>query len=760
MRLGLFHKIAFSYWKIHKSRLFSVLLILILGTAALCCGSLFIRSEKCSELEMYYNWFGNYDLKINSVSQSVFDKLSALDDFEVSGKYFEIGMARGRYSSAEHLCVAFPDKTSQDLYALTCTKGRYPEKENEIALDVSTAYMLGIVPEPGRKAVLSIMSDDGKQLASDAEFIITGIFQQSDDDVVGGWERAASNPELLEDYRPPEIIISRKFLKGLDTSTMNVTGFFQRKLNEESDSRDDEKKTNISSSMVVSDMNSDMASKLPMNITKALGTDYEEFKKIDFTESRTLVYENILGMQYTFGKNGTSINHESMLKAIRQGKSKKDFYSHVLIPLLYIFVFIISLISIFNIVKNVVKDYSDDMGIMRSLGLESGLTLLLVFITFVIVIIPGIILGLAAGSGAYLLILDVLNKYYDFGLKPAFNVPALVRLVTFDPFIIPALAILICSLVSLISPSRSIIRKTPVLLMNSSALQSDYSGVRKKKSAVKVYNKLGRSEVVLTGNWMRLLRNRMSLGDISSIVIITLVASTAVFGYSYFRIYSASKVEENYDVSAEKLSKEYDYIAQRPDNWNMLFFHVENHHDYGVPIEKAEKIASNGRIKEVREYILNNSTRVAYVSPVSSEKEKLLSHNSLNPVRPDDTDKNSEFYELKKADYKAEMAAIKGTGYDPDSEIYSLQTKGLPDAEIEGLEKYVKAGSINLKKIKSGQEVILAVPKKLEDIALAAFKPGEELPLSDVVLNDQEEGYDPSSFDGRDYGLHEAYKKM
>jgi ABC-type antimicrobial peptide transport system permease subunit len=744
-------KFSMSYWKNHLMRLFSILFILILGAGALCCGSLFIRSEKCAKLDYYYNMLGNYDIKVNSVSQDIYDRISGIDGIDKSGKYYEIGMASGKLSPARHMAISFPDEQSKELYGISCYKGSYPEKDNEIALDVSTANKLGIVPEPGQKVELTIVDDKGEPISENKEFTVTGIYQQSSDGSFGGWFRMPNNPEIIDDYNPPEIILSSAFLNSCDTSDMMVTCFFQRKNMDTAESDEDVKP-------VSGGIPEDGSQKISSEISLALGTEVDALKKIDYTESRTYVYSDILGMMYKFAHQYGSVNIENMTDAIKSGKSQKDFYSQILIPVLYLFIFIISLVSIINIVKNVVSDCSFNIGIMRGVGMKKGSSFWLIMTMFVLVIIPGIILGLLAGSGVYVLIINILNKYYGLNLELAFNCPELVKLVTYDPYIFPAAAVLVSAVIAVILPALKMTGMTPLYLMSD-----DHKNRRSfsRKKQVDGRKAISRSTIWATRSWRRLLGRRLALSDVSSLIIIILIASTAVFGYSYFRIYSNMHMMDDSNETYKEFSEKDDYIAEKSSNIGVLPYSVENHHEYGVSLSKADEISKDSNVKETFGYILNKSTRLSY-KEVSESKKDLLDEFQLNAQRPDPDSypgKDSDEYKLDMAAYESGRALEEGTGYDPSDNVYSVPTKGMSDNEIEGLKKYIKAGTIDADKIRSGEEVIIAVPGKLGDKVLSAFSPGETLPLSDIILSQEEEDYDPVSFEGYDYGLTPVYLK-
>lgn len=60
---------------------------------------------------------------------------------------------------------------------------------------------------------------------------------------------------------------------------------------------------------------------------------------------------------------------------------------------------------------------------------------------------------------------------------------------------------------------------------------------------------------------------------------------------------------------------------------------------------------------------------------------------------------------------------------------------------MEQLEGYVISGSLNWEQLQIGAEVVIAVPEGQADAVREAFLAGEELPLSDVVLSEEEDTY-------------------
>ena len=82
---------------------------------------------------------------------------------------------------------------------------------------------------------------------------------------------------------------------------------------------------------------------------------------------------------------------------------------------------------------------------------------------------------------------------------------------------------------------------------------------------------------------------------------------------------------------------------------------------------------------------------------------------------------------------------LQAMGYFPEESIYEVPTVGIPWEQMEELESCLVAGELNYEKLAAGEEVVIAVTAENREAALEAFPIGSTLPLSDVLLSEEED---------------------
>ncbi len=179
-------KMSFRYWKHHKARFVAFLLTVTLGTAALNCAALLVRSNKDAVLEDELVLLGDYDISIYGISASSMDALEDISGIDAVGSYRELGYVSLQEIQSLKKTACFDSETSEIMYHMTCREGNYPTKENEIAIDINTAKALGVEPKVGETLTLE-MYNLNKENIGTQEFVIVGLFAASDASCYGGW---------------------------------------------------------------------------------------------------------------------------------------------------------------------------------------------------------------------------------------------------------------------------------------------------------------------------------------------------------------------------------------------------------------------------------------------------------------------------------------------------------------------------------------------------------------------------------------------
>lgn len=694
----LFIKLSVKYWKKHKKRMFTLAMVTMIGAVALCMMALFIRSNKTFVLERTLDLRGNYDAIFYGLEEDDIGLISQHEKVSSSGYYRELGYA-GINGSSKYKVISFPDNKSVDMYHMSCTRGSYPSSENEIAMDVNTAKEMGVVPVPGQKIQLTLFDLEKKELNTE-EYTLSGVFEASAADAFGGFNRYSIS---TEGYDVPTICASDAKAEKFGSSL--VTVFFQTEGE-------------------ITSLADEISEK-----------GFSNLQGYDISHGRSDAYTYILGIAYHITDEYGELTIDNLMLAIKEGNVWKDFYSSIVIPLFGIMIFIIIVVSVFSLVRNLLLDRSEQVAILRSIGMEKSQTFLYLFLELLILISVFTGLGILIGSGLHCLIIRGMNSLYDVKIPSGIQVGDYVAAVTVSPWIYTILVLEISSIIAIFLPLLRMVKATPIAVFEKRF-------VRKKKKKKRHFSDFSKC------SWKKLLGVHIRFQDKFVLVIACVVMSSCFLAYNYFRALSAFNNTEYEFTLEESGLKEWDYTASKTTMAMPYEFLIENHHDYGIDQEAYQNFAGNSLIQQSFARIVNKSTRLSY--------EKNRADGLPDYMRLRRNSVSSDSYE--NALYEAENAMIQQVGYSSEEEIYALPSIGITESEFDPLSSYVKEGTINLEKIRSGEEIVLLVPSEMEQSVSNQFHVGESIPLSDVVLSGEEESYlfgqmNPS------YYKEPAYKK-
>lgn len=710
-KIKMLTKISLKYWLHHKRRFFTLMLSLVLGVSALCCTALLVRSEKDAVLEEEFRLLGNYDISLYGADDKTAEKLKEDQDIIGLGVQYELGYVQND-SDVIAYAAAFNNKESEDIYHMTCTRGHHPENENEVSMDIATAKKFGLKPYPGQKVNFILYDPNGTKLDK-KEYTLSGVFDLENKEIIGNihWLRY---PYRLgeEGYNMPSVYfhISQNDI----FASKSVTCFIQ---------------TDI-------DKPSDIYFRARYLTDKTL--EYEEDNGRRFAHSFVLgIGGDMFNPEYGNGTYG------GLNKAIEDNTTFKDFYSQILMPILTLIIFIIIILSVVGITKNIIKDKQENFAVLRSLGLEEKHLTIYIFADFTITALVCIGIGLALGSLAHIGLVDVLNKMYDLKLHYGFDCVKYVNAVTFDPYVLSFVTTLICVELSVFIALFSFRGKTPVqMFMQRKTRKRRF---RRNKSA-------GRYR-----SWKWLLIRRIKLRNVRIAIVSILVMSVALTGYTYF---DALARKENFDLTAEKENSgfEYwDYKAEKSSENDTYVFGIENHHEKGLQISSYEDLENKDYVKDIFGRYVCRSTRLSFDKSKLDEQTQY----SLKPYelrKFSDIDPTSAL-EFDKAQKESEEAMIEKIGYNKNDLICSCPTIGLFDNSFGELEKFVVDGRIDKQKLHDGTEILLVMDMTAQAKFEKAFKVGDSLPLSDIVLNEKEEQIDFSIIDPDELG-EPVYNKI
>lgn len=686
--LILLSRLSAQYWMKHKKRFLSIFFTVLIGSAALNSAALLIRSEKSAVLEEELVILGNYDIIIYDTNQEVYDRLSQLESVEEIGCYYELGYGADRDGESMYKIAAYKDDISEELYHMTCIRGDYPEKADEVALDISVAKALGVAPYPGTRITLNLYDSNNQPIGEEA-YTISGIYEATDSEVYGGWLRYPLNLDTIEEYTLPGIFLHSDAAESFACSRMTL--FAQTGI------KADEIKKEVLGWGLDSELNE---------------------HRIEIPGGRTHAYTYILGIVLTIEQDYGEKSLATLSQALKDGNVIQDFYTAVLIPIFSVLIFIVVFLSVYTLVRNVIWDRVEQIGILRSLGLKKSVCNVWLFFEFMLIVLIISMIGLAAGSAIHAGMIILVNEWLHLSLSSGFHVSEYVAGVTVNPFIQPVIVTLISTGIAVLIVLIRIYGITPVQLLQNYVPKK----VRKRQ---------GNSSIK---NWNRLLNRRLVFHDSFVMITMMLVMGAALFGYTYFSALTEESNAGYQDQIDQNHLGDYDYVART--SVGRIFFSIENHHEYGIPAEVIQELREKDYVEVMNAQIINHSTRLSYEQGTESEAMLTL----LNPTKIRQYEASDDEYE--NTCYQGELAMMEEIGYEENEELYGVSTVGTSAYDIEYLKDFVIQGTIDTEKIASGQEVILAVPEEQADIVLQAFTVGDVLPLSDVVMDSEEDASD------------------
>ncbi len=712
-RITLFIRLSFRYWKMHFKRIVTLAAVCILGAAALCFSCLYIRSEKSIVMEQELDMFGDYDAVVYGIEEE--DIPLAADDEAVSayGFYRELGYV-GIPGGTQYKAAAFPDEGSARMYHMTCSQGRYPQNEGEIAIDEAVAKNMGIVPVAGQNVTLKLYDMERREL-TDREYVLTGIFQASSASSFGGFYRYPNtSAKGMEGYEVPVVFLADGEKSLFDSSL--VTLFVQ---------------TETEASQFSARMQS--------------GDSH--FKKIlgcDIPTGRMGAYSYILGFAGHFLQNG-ELTVSGIKQALSEGNVWKDFYSAVLIPLFAAFILVIVTVSVFSLVWDIVMGRAREIAILRSIGMTKAGTFLYLFAELAVMSCVFILAGMGIGSASHYLLVRIMNASGNADVPLGFRVSPYVASVTPNPWIYAAAIIGAAGAVAALVPLFKMSASTPIKVFKMDL------GKGRRKSGRHFNDFSNRT-------WRAVISRHIRFYDRAALVIMCIVMSAAFFGYNYFRAFSEKENGEYESELAQNGLADWDFYAHKGSESGVYDFLIENRHDCGIDKSAYDGFADCGLVDSSFARIVNKSTRVSYPGgSVPEAAEAMLRPFSMR--RYAQLASSEDDYEH--AEYEAEDAMLSQIGYRSDEDVYSLPTIGLLPDELAALSGYVEEGEINPEKINDGEEALLVVPAEIGQSALQGFDAGDALPLSDIVLSEEEDGYQFNTFNPFDYAkpAYMAYVK-
>lgn len=674
------------WWKNIRSGSFICLIVmLIFGAFSITATSLLIRSEKKTSLEEDLSVAGDYDIIVYEAAIGYDDLLATSDKVVDVGAYYELGTVTNEEDAFPFRAVAMKDELSEDIYHLRCFRGSLPRKENEIALDISVANAYCVAAYPGETVKLKRYDEKGDPLG-EKEYVISGVYKLSDPNVVAGWYRASDIGGSYDAYSMPGVFFSPSVINewGCERETVFFRG-------------------NTEFSLL-----------------------YDEAYRILAEDGR-----GCLGVESHYQRSSLTVYHagvelgyetstqENIEKAVDKGKYTRDFYAGTVFPIISVLVVLTEAISLYMLSKNIIANRKDHYAVLRSIGMSSKRIIGGLLAEMLGFGLASTFIGIGLGYATHGVLIRFLNRIFHARLFDGIHVGSIIKKVSYDPVTTAVLVCIISLVLSLIIPLFKLYRMYPSeLLATSESMFVGKTKARKKSSKVR-------------RNWLGLLNRRINLHQVSTLLVMMIVLSALLFGYVFFRAYSEMATA---DKSGNLIRLDIDgegYVAKRSSDLQDIGNNVSNRHDAGIVPTMPEKIEQDENVEKAWSVILNQSTRAVFTEPPEDGMQKLLGYRNLNRRECDDPVFNSE--------KNCEEQIFGHMGYDWPVYMYELPTVGITAYEMNSLSGEIVSGNIDIDKIRSGEEVVLAVPSELKDLCLQYYPVGSEIGFDDILLNEEEE---------------------
>ena len=675
--------------------------MLIFGAFSITTTSLLIRAEKKTELEDHLTMTGDYEVTVFNAELGFEEDLAAAKEVDAVGLYYELGTVTNASGAVPFRAVALKDELSEEIYHLICFRGALPEKENEVAMDISVANAFGVAPYPGEKILLKAYNSEGDYIG-DKECVISGIYKLSNELDITGWSRG---PDYAE-YTMP----------GVFFSPVNIDAW------------------GCTRGTVFLQSESEGPQRLISLVRDLIRETGKTCSGVDYNYRRIGTFTYSVGVELA----QFDVSRNDVQAIVDKGDYSKDIYSEQIFPVISVLVVLTEAITLFMLSKNIIANRKEHYAILRSIGMSARRIILNLSSEILGFGIAGTFIGIGLGYAAHALLIRLLNAIFHARLHDGIHVEKILRKVTYDPMGM-SLLICVCSLVlSLIIPLYKLYRMYPSELLSTS--DSMFVGKRKGRKKKSAGSKRG---------WLGLLNKRIDLHEGSTMLVMMIVLAAILFGYVFFRAYSErATAESRGNLNQMGLDGE-GYVAGISSEIEGLGNNVFNRHDAGVLPSALEKIENDPNIERIWAVISNESTRMVFPEEPDDDMKQLLGNRSLNRRDSEDPSEHEEMI--------AEATIYGHMGYDQPVYMYELPTVGLTEKEMTALHGEVIAGRIDPEKIRSGEEVVLAVPEELKDLCLSKLPVGSDLDFDDILLSEDEEKFSSDECWNEKWVVYDSY---
>ena len=659
------------YWRCHKNRAVMLVMTIVVSTMAMTMGTFMARSQSQTAVQEKLDETGEYDLVVPDISEK---------DWQFVQRFSKVDKAEcilngGSCRTGENDEVPFGTLNGKDTQKLFHYEpeqgGRYPELSGEIAGYKSIFQQMGVAAVVGNKLELELTDVAGHSLGKQ-EFRIVGVLndqrkradnvQRTIDPVEAGWE------DDQEFSNIPKLFVSRKDLPEGYTMTGMI------RCRQDYSVYDVEKKLK-QRKMLVAESNR-------------------------LSELGSLV----------------SVNNEKMIQKELYEKahlSYGDFYSAYAVPCFYLVIFIVSFCAIYGIAADVLMERQHQMGLLRSIGMSDRKVRKMLVREFGIFGLSGVAGGYLLGTGGYILLLHLINRYSSVRIYSAFHAHVIARAISVDPYVYPwLLGGLFCLIPVVI-----------VLLRQRGYFPLELLYPEKNKKS-NMRHRLGRG----IRNPINKLLSKIIGENVGIAVILILTTWSLVFGC----LFTMAKSKEDNTFAVEDLGKaasvDADYYAVKDMQSTNIANVQYNRHNEGITQKDYITLKNMKAVSSGIALTKMPGIKVLYrKKDMTDQVQKALKRvNVMNNMDEDLMD----LYE--KSD--------RTIGYLEGEILYQAPAVAVSDTMLSGKNVEVVSGKIDPEALNEGTQILVA---EYQGDTKNPYKAGDKVTLTDEVITDQRtEEYD------------------
>ncbi|AUG58361.1 FtsX-like permease family protein [Acetivibrio saccincola] len=633
-----------KYWMSHKKQALSILISIIIMSSAVMFISLLTRSEDRYSFHESLDMCGNFDEGLYNLTEEEIELLKEQEEIDLIGKTIVFGrIGSPDYSDRTVAVGYFDDDIEKELMHLPISKGRFPEKEDEIAVEMSTLISMNIQPLVGGEIKFVLYGMD-KKLIGEKAYTLVGII----DDLSYNSFRENNDISNLDpwnyvsEYPDPLAIVSKE---------------------------EGEKYPALYTNVHLTYVNGDK-----MGFPSLKEFDEDVAKIIKEKSSNAFGGRKMAISSFVYYPSGGNISEKLMA-----GEKQELANKYRLIRIYAFICLIISAISIYMIISIYLLRRLESFRLLRLCGMTRKRTLRIMVMEMFIFGIIGTAAGMVIASLAHEITLFIRHIIYNVPIYRGYFIEYVLETRSFNPFIFTVIVTGLTVLIGFIYPFIKVL-KTPI---GSSEIV--------KKIRVKKY-----------GNALRkTITARRSTALMMLFIFITILSSTLGM---MVRAGNVASIERQ-SFTAQVMTAGFDGYISR-NKWNDTSKFANINYDKGFPSDIISELEEKEYVSSVSAVLTDHTVRV-YLGEGTREDElrkKLSSIELKNQVeKVCQIDKTIDF----DREWQNYLQYFEDFGLDDTYAYYSIPVAACNDYLLSQLEEYVTDGEINIEALNSGEQVLV-----------------------------------------------------